>query len=100
MRTTAISFSAPLITTIQGLAAAVRGIEALVKEGLTVKSIREYYGEAVGLHWLGMIRIGSGRRLAAGVSAVAWGEFRNVFYPITSNTKTMENRGDRLLRNR
>ncbi len=47
IRTTAIAFSVPLITTLQGLAAAVQGIEALVKEGMAVKTIQEYHSEVV-----------------------------------------------------
>jgi len=48
IRTTAIAFHVPLITTLQGFAAAVQGIEALIKEGVTVKSIQEYHGEVIG----------------------------------------------------
>jgi carbamoyl-phosphate synthase large subunit len=49
IRSTAIAFHVPLITTLQGLAAAVQGIEALIKEGLSVKSIQEYHGQVGGL---------------------------------------------------
>jgi carbamoyl-phosphate synthase large subunit len=48
IRTTAIAFHVPLITTLQGLAAAVQGIESLIQEGLTVKSIQEYHTEVAG----------------------------------------------------
>ena len=49
IRTTAIAFHVPLITTLQGFAAAVQGIESLIQEGLTVKSIQEYHTEVVGV---------------------------------------------------
>lgn len=45
IRTTAIACNVSLITTLQGFAAAVQGIEALIKEGLKVKPIQEYHGE-------------------------------------------------------
>ena len=49
IRTTAVAYHVSLITTLQGLAAAVQGIEALIKEGLTVKSIQEYHRETLGI---------------------------------------------------
>jgi carbamoyl-phosphate synthase large subunit len=39
----AVAHSIPLITTISGAAASVHGIEALLQEEITVKSLQEYH---------------------------------------------------------
>ncbi|MHB8991795.1 MAG: carbamoyl-phosphate synthase large subunit [Chloroflexota bacterium] len=48
IRSTAVLYGVPLITTLQGASAAVVGIESLIKKGLTVKTIQEYHTEVQG----------------------------------------------------
>ena len=48
IRSTAVLYGVPLITTLQGAAAAVVGIERLKKRGLSVKTIQEYHSEVIG----------------------------------------------------
>ncbi|MGE5619904.1 MAG: carbamoyl-phosphate synthase large subunit [Sphingomonadaceae bacterium] len=48
IRSTAVLYGVPLITTLQGASAAVVGIEQLVKKGLAVKTIQEYHSEVRG----------------------------------------------------
>lgn len=43
IRSTAIAFGVPVVTTIPGAEACVRGIEALIKETLDVKPIQQYH---------------------------------------------------------
>jgi len=45
IRTNAIAYSIPLITTTAGAAVAVGAIEAMRKKGITVKTIQEYHAE-------------------------------------------------------
>ena len=45
IRRTAVDFGVPYITTIAGAIAAVRGIEAVKKAKMTIKSIQEYHKE-------------------------------------------------------
>lgn len=42
IRSVAVTYNIPLITTVSGAAASVNGIEALIKEELQVKSLQEY----------------------------------------------------------
>jgi len=49
IRSTAVLYGVPLITTLQGASAAVVGIERLIKKGLSVKTIQEYHAEMAGL---------------------------------------------------
>ncbi len=48
IRRTAVDFGIPYITTIAGAIAAVRGIEAVKKAKMTIKSIQEYHKEVEG----------------------------------------------------
>ncbi|MGI5836580.1 MAG: carbamoyl-phosphate synthase large subunit [Chloroflexota bacterium] len=48
IRSTAVLYGVPLITTLQGASAAVVGIERLIKKGLAVKTIQEYHSEVHG----------------------------------------------------
>jgi len=48
IRSTAVLYGVPLITTLQGASAAVVGIERLAKRGLAVKTIQEYHSEVRG----------------------------------------------------
>jgi carbamoyl-phosphate synthase large subunit len=48
IRSTAVLYGVPLITTLQGASAAVVGIERLIKRGLAVKTIQEYHEEVRG----------------------------------------------------
>jgi len=43
IRSTAIAFGVPVVTTIPGAEACVKGIEALVKKKLRVKALQDYY---------------------------------------------------------
>ncbi len=43
IRSLAVSRGVPCVTTISGAQASVNGIEALMKEGLEVKSLQEYH---------------------------------------------------------
>jgi carbamoyl-phosphate synthase large subunit len=45
IRAVAVAHNVPLITTISGAAASVQGIEALLQEEITVKSLQEYHGK-------------------------------------------------------
>ena len=45
IRTAAVASGVPCITTVQGLSAAVLGIEAVRSAGITVKSLQEYAAE-------------------------------------------------------
>ena len=46
IRSTAVTYGIPCITTIQGAQAAVNGIESMLKGDFSVKSIQEYINEA------------------------------------------------------
>jgi len=48
IRQTVLYYGIPYFTTIAGARAAVRGIEALLKEGMTVKTLQEYHAEMGG----------------------------------------------------
>ncbi|MBA7588503.1 Carbamoyl-phosphate synthase large chain [subsurface metagenome] len=43
IRSTAILYKVPLVTTIAGAEATVSGIEALIKKGMSVKCLQEYH---------------------------------------------------------
>ncbi len=45
IRRAAVDYGIPYITTISGAKAAVRGIEAIKKRGMSIKSIQEYHAE-------------------------------------------------------
>ncbi|MCX7826072.1 MAG: carbamoyl phosphate synthase large subunit, partial [Verrucomicrobiae bacterium] len=45
IRTTALQHRVPIMTTLSGAAAAVQGIAALKKHGLSVRSLQEYHGK-------------------------------------------------------
>ena len=49
IRTAAVSRGVPCITTVQGLAAAVQGIEALIRDDIEVRSLQEHAAVLVGL---------------------------------------------------
>ena len=42
IRTAAVTENVPCVTTVQGLAAAVQGVEALLGEGMPVRSLQEW----------------------------------------------------------
>jgi carbamoyl-phosphate synthase large subunit len=45
IRTAAVQHRVPIMTTLTGAAAAVRGIESLKRHGLSARSLQEYHGE-------------------------------------------------------
>jgi len=45
IRSVAVAYNIPLVTTLSGAAASVQGIEALLKEEIQVKSLQEYHGK-------------------------------------------------------
>jgi carbamoyl-phosphate synthase large subunit len=44
IRSSAVMYAVPIITTIQGAQAAVNGMESILKSDFDVKSIQEYLG--------------------------------------------------------
>ncbi len=62
IRAVAVAHNVPVITTISGAAAAVNGIESLIREEMQVKSLQEDHGEAMAEPEQFRLNLGDGRQ--------------------------------------